>query len=172
MQLVQSLEQQPGGWPMSLIAGLADVLKAEDTVVAGLDEQDYLPASARAELELQWLAMKSGIADGRMGGSLVPEWEAQSEAIDDMLHAAWIQHCEFLLTDPESARAIEWDVRRLHQLRAELLAGELGLIPGYDVAAGATQVQQAVEEMETVEGSWVLGISIEEDTPHYSVLIP
>jgi len=170
--LLQALEQRPGEWPAGLVAGLSDVLKVEDTVVMGLVEDTGLPPRQQAGLAVQWLSLKNGIAGGKMGGSLVPEWEAQAEELGVMFHGAWIRYGESVLKDASSASATDADVRRLNQLKAELLAGELGLIPGYDMLAGALRLQETSEELAGMGVDWMLGISVDGEAPRYSILAP
>jgi hypothetical protein len=170
-ELIQSLETRPGEHPGGLVAGLSDVLQGEDTVVMDLAASGGLPAMTRASLEVRWRARKRQIAGGLMGISLVPDWEAQPSQIDDALYAAWLSYYESA-GEGVATSELERTMRQADRLRAELLAGELGLIPGYDVAAGAARLQNALEGPKTMNRGWILEIFIEEDTPHYSIVSP
>ncbi len=129
---------------------LAGALLVEDRL-----RSELLPARDRTAVQpaekaavaldhVQWLALKSAIASGALGHSVVPEWGQAREQIASDLRAAYdtlfglYRDQAGALTDPDDARAA-----RVEVLRQQNLLGRLGLYPGYDAAALGLALEQA-----------------------------
>ena len=177
-ELIQALATQSGEgeWPVALVAGLADVLRAENDVVTKLAQDASLPEVTRAETMTQWLTTKSYVARGRLGFSPVPEWESAANEVDEDLGAAWDWLSESRREAVLSAVSSDWEGALLGVAlaRSEVLAGELGLIPGYDRIAGANRLLQALAHAQSlgVGSGWVLDVSIDGNMPQFTIRVP
>jgi len=175
-ELIQALASGAGEWPVAQVAGLADVLRAEDDVVAKLAQDAGLSAIMRAETMTGWLTTKSYVARGRLGFNPIPEWESAADEVDEDLGAAWDWLFESRREVVLSAVSSDWEEALLgvDLVRAEVLAGELGLIPGYDRTAGADRLLQALAHAQSmgVDSGWMLDISIDENVPQFTIRVP
>lgn len=173
-ELIEFQEARPGEQPAALVAGLSDVLLAENARVAEDVGALPLPTLAQTEWLVQWTALKRQIAGGRTGISLAPEWELLLTELDDDSRAAWEQLFAARREVVASMHATDREQVALQGklLGAELLAGELGLIPGYDLMAAAERLQVAMTQLRDLGSAWWLDVSLVGESPRYGVRAP
>ncbi|MEA3338095.1 MAG: hypothetical protein U9R25_19575 [Chloroflexota bacterium] len=152
-------------------AALARALIAEDGLRQALYDENLeasLLLSQKAGVVLgylNWLALKSMIANGALGISLVPEWESQSETIAarqgevyGFLNVLYRDQVAILPSSSESAFA------RVEIARLQNLVGRLGLDPGYNVegmALSMEDVQRTISDqlaLLIIDEPWGSGI--------------
>lgn len=165
-RLIQFQQSRRGERPAALVAELKEALLAEDAAIEELKREADLPAIEKISLELHWLAVKSQVARRMFGLSLVPEWEAQAGEIDAAWRSTWdaflVLRQDIVLQAADSS--VAQAELQLELAMAEVLAGELGLIPGYPLAQGLERLQQAIElrQREAPARPWTPAITMED----------
>lgn len=135
-------------------AALASALLEEDglrqaVAAAEMEASPQLSAKAASvQSFIDWLSLKLMIAEGGMGFSLVPEWEAQREQVRLQLDLAYDQlltlHGDQVAALPDPADS---GFARVEVLRDQLLRGRLGLYPNFPedgLVDRLNEAQQAV----------------------------
>lgn len=133
----------------SLAAALLNENNArEAALLVGMAEENDLPQQAAILRQwTDWLTLKYFIAVGGFGMTLVPEWQAQSDAIWGKLGKAYEQLLQnyrdqaAALPDPDDGLAA-----RVEVLRYQALLGRLGLLPGFDESGMAAVLRTAQED--------------------------
>lgn len=119
-----------------------DMLQPSFRVAATLPDQ-----AAVAQEQVDWLALKSLIAEGALGYVLVPEWQKEKDSIRAELGKAYDTLLDLYrdqaanLSDPNDMAAA-----RVEILRLQNLWGRLGLYPDYDQNGLAQALRQAQEQ--------------------------
>lgn len=103
--------------------------------------------AAVAQEQVDWLALKSLIAEGALGYTLVPEWQKEKDPIREELGKAYDTLLD-LYRDQAAALADPNDMAaaRVEILRLQNLWGRLGLYPDYDQNGLAQALRQAQEQ--------------------------
>jgi hypothetical protein len=123
-----------------LLEALAEALQAEDQVKQRAYGDEAIAAAdlptqvALAHARVAWLTFKLRIARRATGLSLVPDWEAQEDQVDEQLRAA-------RATLYELYARYAGDEATLTLVRQQLLAGRLGLYPDYPEAELVSELQ-------------------------------
>ena len=103
--------------------------------------------AAVAQEQVNWLALKSLIAEGGLGYVLVPEWQKEKDSIREDLGKAYDTLLDLYrdqaaaLSDPNDMAAARCEIMRLQNLW-----GRLGLYPDYDQNGLAQALRQAQEQ--------------------------
>ncbi|MCB0248344.1 MAG: hypothetical protein KDI07_07165 [Anaerolineae bacterium] len=133
----------------SLAAALLNENSArEGAMLLGTAEATALPQQAAILREwIDWLTLKYYIASDGFGMTLVPEWQAQRDAIWGKLGEAYGELLQnyrdqaAALPDPDDGLAA-----RVEVLRYQALLGRLGLLPGFDESSMAAALRTAQED--------------------------
>jgi hypothetical protein len=144
--LAQALETKPTTQPADLIAGLNDALLAEDLAVLEAGRRPDLPAALKAEVTTAWATTQVWIARRGLGMSLAPAWEPAAAQLEADLAVAWRNLLDIRRQQAMDAAPPAGWLRseiEVSLARGELLAGLLGLMPGYDIKAGVARLQAA-----------------------------
>jgi hypothetical protein len=152
--LATALLERGGNAPPELVAALREALIAEDQ--AKLPDFDAQLAAAPQlsvqisviQTRINWLAVKYRVARRGYGISLVPEWEAQAEAIRAELTKSYellfALYADLIVAMP-NAEQIDSATEEI--LRREILAGTLGRYPSYPAEQRVAQLLQATAHL-------------------------
>jgi tetratricopeptide (TPR) repeat protein len=152
--LAALLIERGGRAPAGFVATLGGTLTAEDEVkLPYFDSQ--LAATPQLSVQISivqarinWLAVKYRVARGGYGISLVPEWEAQAEAIRADLTKSYellfALYADLIVAMPD---ADQIDLATEEILRREILAGTLGRYPNYPAEQRIAQLLQATAHL-------------------------
>jgi hypothetical protein len=152
--LAGALVERGGRAPIELVAALGGALMAEDQ--AKLPYFDAQLAAAPqlsvqisiVQARIDWLSTKYRVAYRGYGISLVPEWEAQAEAIRAELTKSYellfALYADLIVAMP-NAEQIELATEEI--LRREILAGTLGRYPSYPAEQRVAQLMQATAHL-------------------------
>jgi hypothetical protein len=151
LQVLPDRESEP---PPSLVANLAQVLRAEDAAKLSLYQQQLGATSQlgrRINVDwhlIRWLTLKYQVAARGFGLSLLPEWESDLPEIQSDLSKAY----EDLFFDYEDLVTALPDASLMgpgsYLARREvILAGRLGQYPNYPAKQMADKLQDAVANL-------------------------
>jgi hypothetical protein len=153
-ELTTALVERGGHAPPELEAALREALMAEDQ--AKLPYFDAQLAAAPqlsvqisvVQARINWLSIKYRVARRGFGISLVPEWEAQAEAIRAELTKSYellfALYADLIVAMP-NAEQIDSATEEI--LRREILTGTLGRYPNYPAEQRVTQLLQATAHL-------------------------
>ncbi len=152
--LVTSLVERGGRAPEELVTALREALIAEDQAkLPYFDSQLAATPQLSAQVSIvqariNWLAVKYRVARRGYGVSLVPEWEAQAEAIRADLTKSYellfALYADLIVAMP-NAEQINLATEEI--LRREILAGTLGRYPNYPAEQRIAQLLQATAHL-------------------------
>lgn len=152
--LVTNLVERGGRAPAEFITALGEALIAEDQAkLPYFDSQ--LTATSQLSVQISivqarinWLAVKYRVARRGYGISLVPEWEAQVEAIRADLTKSYellfALYADLIVATPNAEQI---DLATEEILRREILAGTLGRYPSYPAEQRIAQLLQATAHL-------------------------
>jgi len=152
--LTTLLVERGGHAPTEFVTALGEALVAEDQAkLPYFDAQ--LAATPQLSVQISvvqarinWLAIKYRVARRGYGISLVPEWEAQAEAIRAELTKSYellyALYADLIVAMPD-ADQIELGAEEI--LRREILAGTLGRYPNYPAEQRIAQLLQATVQL-------------------------
>ncbi len=152
--LASELVEHGGRVPPELVTALGGALVAEDQAkLPYFDSQ--LAATSQLSVQISiiqarinWLAVKHRVARLGYGISLVPEWEAEAEAIRADLTKSYellfALYADLIVAMPDAEQI---DLAAEEILRREILAGTLGRYPNYPAEQRITQLYQAAERL-------------------------
>jgi hypothetical protein len=104
------------------------------------------------QARINWLAIKYRVARRGYGISLVPEWEAESEAIRADLTKSYellfALYADLIVSMPDAEQI---DLATEEILRREILTGSLGRYPNYPAEQRIAQLLQATRRLVEVK---------------------
>ena len=152
----------------ALASALGDALLAEDAArmdayarLGDLNDADRL---ALLYDQVAWQTIKYRAANRAYGVSLVPAWEAQTEAIAQGVAAAYTELINSYGRRLDSLDTASLNVARVELLRQGLLWSELGLFPGDAGGELGRQLVEASGQLRLRLGDIGLSIAINEET--------
>jgi hypothetical protein len=152
--LARSLVERGGRAPAELVADMRETLLAEDEAkLPYFDAQ--LAAAPKLSVQIsvvhariKWLSIKYRVARGGYGISLVPDWEAQAEAIRAELTKSYellfALYADLIVAMPNAEQI---DLATEEVLRREILSGTLGRYPNYPQEQRIAQLTQATAHL-------------------------
>lgn len=153
-ELSTALVERGGRAPPELVEALRQALIAEDQAKLPYFESQLATAPQLSvqisviQARIDWLALKYRVARRGYGIALVPEWEAQSEAIRadltksyELLYALY---ADLIVAMPDAEQI---DLATEEVLRREILAGTLGRYPNYPAEQRIAQLLQATAHL-------------------------
>jgi hypothetical protein len=152
--LANALVQRGGRAPAELVTQLRDALLVEDQAkLPYFDAQ--LAATPQLSVQISivqarinWLSIKYRVARQGYGITLVPEWEAQSEAIRAELTKSYellfALYADLIVAMPNAEQI---DLATEEILRREILAGTLGRYPNYPEEQRIVQLMRATAQL-------------------------
>ena len=175
-ELTQYQEAHPGERPEALVAGLKDTLLAEEAAFRDWQAEPGGPALQKAEAAVRWLSTQSQVAHQMLGLSLAPEWESAKEDIDRDVQIAWQSLFLARRETVMSTAMLEWQRTELEirLLQGSLLAGEMGLIPGYQATDDIKRLQDALvlRQHQTPAPAWTLEVTDQASALRYVIRAP
>jgi hypothetical protein len=115
---------------------LRETLAAEDAAVDRYWENQgrmRITAPGASKTRLRWLLLKRQIASGGLGADVMPDWEADREAIDAALSSAWADWMVQQATPPFSAPPVDFQNLPAQVARQAISAAYWGLYPNAPV---------------------------------------